>query len=57
MQVMRRVCDKREAPALPDDSLPAALVRVITRCFTHEPAKRPTAWQVHSMLLEYQATT
>ena len=51
MQIMRRVCDKKETPPFPD-GLPMILNGLLLRCFATQQRERPTARECHSLLLE-----
>ena len=50
MQVLRRVCDKRETPPIPS-GLPPRIDTMLRRCFAHAPLDRPDAREVHSTLV------
>ena len=46
-QIMRRVCDRREAPEVPPGLLEPELEQLLTRCVSHDPNSRPSAAEAH----------
>ena len=55
-QVMRRVCDKHEAPRIPE-GLPSALQELLRSCFAYDPLRRPSAIEVHARLVACEETS
>ena len=47
IQIMRRVCDRREAPEVPPGLLEPELEQLLTRCVSHDPNSRPSAAEAH----------
>jgi hypothetical protein len=51
MQIMRAVCDQHEAPSIPP-GLPMVVDGMLRRCFATAPSSRPSAREVHGLLVE-----
>ena len=51
-QIIRRVCDKNEAPRVPPGLLPPDVEHLVKRCLSHQPKERPSAIETHILLKE-----
>ena len=51
-QIMRKVCDRREAPELPRGLLAPDMEQLLTRCVSHSPNARPRAAEAYRAFSE-----